>query len=101
MATVTPDGNGNGAKPPTFRVPGLLLVWMRTAAQHDAIVVVVEELVLVVVELLVLVEVEVVVDVEDEVVVVAGVTAVMLDLQLPMSVSICALVACPQLPALS
>jgi hypothetical protein len=60
MIVITPEGNGNGAKPPTLSVPGLLLSVVRSALQQGTIVVLVLELVL----LLVLVEVLVLVDVE-------------------------------------
>jgi hypothetical protein len=53
MTVVTPAGNGNGAKPPTLSVPGLLLSVVRSALQQGTIDVLVVELVLVVVLLLV------------------------------------------------
>jgi hypothetical protein len=67
MIVFTPDGNGNGWKPPTFNAPALLVSVNRSALQQAAIVVLVVELVdvvlLVVVASVVLVEV-VLVDVE-------------------------------------
>jgi hypothetical protein len=50
MIVFTPDGNGNGAKPPTFSAPALLESVSRSALQHAAMVVLVVELVDVVVE---------------------------------------------------
>ena len=44
MITCTPGGNGNGANPPTLRVPLPLVVVIRTASQHGAIDVLVVEL---------------------------------------------------------